>query len=207
MQDKWHYPEWAWFPGDGANPPDPATVQGIKEDWLHHYYGYVKEFKIKSVFEIGVRAGYSAFAMFSANPRIFYRGVDINMGVHGGFSGSVYFALGLLKYHFPDASIQIRIADSQQIKFLDTLAPSKTGRFDLAHIDGDHSYAGALHDLELCLPYSKIMVVDDYDFDLEVRQAVDDFLRLNRELRSEYRKNFRGHMLIFRDDYQAQKEG
>ena len=192
MSDNWKYPEWAWFPGDGAESPE--TVKAIREDWLHHYYNYIKEFKVQSVFEIGVRAGYSAFAMLSANPRMFYRGVDINQGVHGGFGGSVYFAIGLLKCNFPKAHIGIRIHDSQQMQFLDTFP--KTGKFDLAHIDGNHTYEGARHDMKLCLPYCRLMVVDDYDFDAEVHEAVDDFLREHPELQGEHRKNFRGHMLI-----------
>lgn len=54
-------------------------------------------------------------------------------------------------------------------------------RADLAHIDGDHSYAGALHDIGLCLAAgTRYVVVDDYDLVADVRIAVREILGARR---------------------------
>jgi hypothetical protein len=44
---------------------------------------------------------------------------------------------------------------------------------DFAHVDGDHSYAGALHDLRLVAHVPTILADDCCN--PEVRKAVDDF--------------------------------
>jgi cephalosporin hydroxylase len=77
-------------------------------------------------------------------------------------------------------NVDLRVCSSSALRF------ERPIRF--AHIDGDHTYAGALADLRLCAPSllpGGVLVVDDYhhkDFP-EVTPAVDAFLRESPRLR------------------------
>jgi len=53
------------------------------------------------------------------------------------------------------------------------------GRYDLIHVDGDHTYEGALADMLWAWERKPAaLLVDDYDFGTEVRYAVDEFIRM-----------------------------
>lgn len=55
-----------------------------------------------------------------------------------------------------------------------------TGRYDLIHVDGDHSYDGALSDMLWAWERRpKTMLVDDYDYKPEVKRAVTAFSDLS----------------------------
>ncbi len=80
---------------------------------------------------------------------------------------------------------------------LDTRQQTLDGSgYDLAHVDGDHSFAGCLHDLELveCLGCPWILV-DDIDYLPPVRHAVELFLG-RTGYRHVYLPSFRGDCLI-----------
>lgn len=127
----------------------------------------------KSICEIGVRAGYSAHAFLSGAPGASYQGYDIDGDTHGGVKGAVDHARQLL----PQA--QIDIADSQAMQ-------SFPREFDLVHVDGDHTYSGCKHDLELALTANpRAIVVDDYLNILPVHQACTDFGSSHPEFRVE----------------------
>lgn len=50
----------------------------------------------------------------------------------------------------------------------------------IIHVDGDHSFAGALHDLVQCWAMRpRVMLVDDYRFLGEVKEAVEFFAARN----------------------------
>jgi hypothetical protein len=71
----------------------------------------------------------------------------------------------LVEKHSIDADLVV--VDSHAIQ---SLPPA-----DFAHIDGDHSYAGALADLRL-VAGSRVILADDVD-NREVRAAVETFAR------------------------------
>jgi hypothetical protein len=53
-------------------------------------------------------------------------------------------------------------------------SPDMDGKFDLVHIDGDHTYQGALNDMKLFwFACRNTMVVDDYK---EVKNSVAAFM-------------------------------
>ncbi len=95
------------------------------------------------ILEIGVRAGYAAAAFLAACPQASYHGVDAENRQHGGLPGAVGWARTMLARQFPGRAIRIDAP-------LDTRQQTPDGSgYDLAHVDGDHSFAGCLHDLEL----------------------------------------------------------
>lgn len=137
------------------------------------YTALCEELKPKTILEIGVRAGYSAYAMLSAVPEATYQGIDADNGTNGGEKGYYLYAQEMLEREFPKASVTIHKDDSQQLLCLDR-------RYDLIHIDGGHNHDEALHDLELCRPWGDWLLVDDTASISTVRSAVVEFLEKYR---------------------------
>jgi hypothetical protein len=144
----------------------------------------------RSILEIGVRAGYGAAAFLAACPHARYHGVDADNAQHGGLPGALDWARAMLARHFPGHSVRIDAP-------LDTLRQPLPGSgYDLAHVDGDHTFPGCLHDLELAerlgCPW---ILVDDIDYLPPVRHAVELFLG-RTGYRHVYLPSFRGDCLI-----------
>jgi len=176
LKDNWH----------------PNECAEMKPNTSKMFY-YKSKFEIakflqpKTICEIGVRAGYSAFSFLSAVPKAKYTGIEIDGNKHGGIKGFINHAEKILK-HF---DIEIIITDSQQLKKL-------PGQYDLIHIDGDHSYQGCKHDLELSLHAGKYILVDDYDLIPDVRGACEAFKILHPELKYRYISGRHGGNLLIK---------
>jgi hypothetical protein len=175
-----------WWPDD----PFPWT-----EEYGHQHkltFRTVQVLQPKSIFEIGVRAGYSAFAMLSAAPDAQYLGWDADVGGYGGEIGYLDRARAFLDAEFP-GRVTLQRCDSQAVLTL-------PARFDLAHIDGDHTHEGTLHDINLCAPFCRYLIVDDYDLIPKVKIAVNEWLidHVKTGLRFTRMSDggFRGAMLI-----------
>jgi predicted O-methyltransferase YrrM len=112
------------------NLPDPSRSE--KRVFLS---GAVKG--KRNVLEVGFNAGHSALLILSSNPQAKYLGVDI--GEHSYTAP----AATVLK-HFFGVRFELVIADSRT--FLNELVFEKR-KFDLIHVDGDHSYQSCLSDL------------------------------------------------------------
>jgi len=161
---------------------DSPTVDAIRavleanwrdDDWfgcdsavVFHYAMKAKvfrRFKPKRVIEIGTRCGYSLLTFSTAWPGATYLAID------GAMDADSYDCLAhwrrLVDRHAIDASLVV--VDSHAIK---SLPPA-----DFAHIDGDHSYAGALADLRL-VAHCRAILADDCD-NREVRAAVEVFAK------------------------------
>jgi Methyltransferase domain len=143
-----------------------------------------------SILEIGVRAGYTAAAFLAACPQTTYYGVDADNGQHGGVPGAVAWARSMFARHFPGRSLRIDAP-------LDTRQQAPAGSdYDLAHVDGDHSFAGCVRDLELAERLGcKWILVDDIDYLPPVRQAVELFIG-RTGYRHVFLPSFRGDCLI-----------
>lgn len=123
--------------------------------------GIAREFRPRSICEIGVRAGYSAYAFIVGSGRVeTYVGYDVDdRAMYGG--PWLWWAEKLLD-GFHGLEWEILEEDSQA---LTTLARNGVEtQYDLIHVDGDHTREGCLHDMELAWPWvapGGVMVVDD----------------------------------------------
>jgi len=182
------------FPREAICPRDPKGFERWDNGFYREIYAIkhaiALELNPRLILEIGVRAGYSALAFLSACPGATYLGLDAENGKHGGAGGPwTPWAVELLKPY--DAKVVV--IDTQTLTSL-----SQHGRFDLVHVDGDHTTAGCLHDMALAfgvLAPGGAVLVDDYNFLGDVRRAVDEFARTNG-MALEIRDSPRGEAIL-----------
>ena len=178
-QFDWPALQAAWVPGD----PLPC------EPWMEAYYqvkfDVAKALQPASICEIGVRAGYSALAFLQACPRAQYLGLDSDEGMFGGITGYLQEARARLE---PYNAVVMR-CDTQDLP-LDPETAAVMQGYELFHIDGDHSFKGALNDLWLAHNMgARWILLDDYDFSPEVRRAGQTFTQM---LRAHYTTEYKG---------------
>lgn len=182
--DWWNELAEMWWDGERKSFPTNPKV----EHYYRNKHAIAKRLKPKRICEIGVRAGYSAFAFLSACHQAEFIGLDNNGNAHGGVSG---LFTDLAPKILREFNVNLVLFDSQRNNEL------YGGKYDFIHIDGDHSYKGCLHDMEISHKVCEWILVDDYDFLRGVRRAVDKFLADHPEYTSEHIKdNHRGNMLI-----------
>jgi hypothetical protein len=144
----------------------PVDLEGAPA-WQRHYetkYAVAARLRPRSICEIGVRGGYSALAFLLACPDSFVLGIDDDSATHGGMPGM----LGHARCILAGRPFALMVYSSQAL-------PRLPFDFDLVHVDGDHSYAGTLHDLRLAWDAGRAVLIDDYHSIPSVGQACDDF--------------------------------
>jgi hypothetical protein len=126
------------------------------------------------IVEIGVRSGYCAWAMLVGMPQAKYIGYDNYLP-----SYDEGLKLGKLSERFYAWAKKI-IPPNGQIVLADSQAPGfKPAVAGLYHVDGDHTYASALHDIRTCMAAgypSPVIAVHDFMAG-PVRQAVLDAVK------------------------------
>lgn len=150
---------------------DPPYPSAYPAEWAELRDRYLMLYAIAamkrpaSIVEIGVRAGYSAFALMAgARTTPSYYGIDADDGTWGGKIGMVNRARELL--YGLDGIVTITIADSMSL--------SRLPAADIAHVDGAHDYGHCLHDLKLCHDAGcDTIIVDDYWRHSGVKDATD----------------------------------
>jgi hypothetical protein len=160
-------------------------------------YNIAKLVQPKSILEVGVRFGYAAHAFLCAAPKALYVGLDVDEPSWGPYKGIPReWAELQLRRRWPNNDICTWRTNTQT-------EPQKffAEQFDMIHIDADHSFDGALHDMQTFWPFcGKAMVVDDVTEIESVANAVKEFV-----LRTPYAISFgtavakRGAALIVRD--------
>jgi predicted O-methyltransferase YrrM len=157
---------------DDTHPWNFRTPEFYEEYRLK--YALAKLIQPKSIMEVGVRFGYSANSFLCAVPKAMYVGLDMDEPSWGPFiSAPRVWAEKTLIDRYPNASIVTwhTNTQTQEQKFIPR-------SFDMIHIDADHSYKGALHDMLTFWAFCRrVMVVDDVSEILQVEMAVEDFLR------------------------------
>jgi Methyltransferase domain len=147
-----------FFPGDTFKA-DYETARYA--DSYSLYSELCSGLKPKSIFEIGVRYGYSAWAMLHCcYPGTVYHGIDIN---------SVEQAAMMLHREFPQHELRLARADSSTLTHL-------SRSYDLAHVDGNHSHEATLHDIGLCWGRAKYILVDDTIAFCTTNSAINEWL-------------------------------
>lgn len=159
----------------------------LKTNYYNYYYSYGLHFKPKNIFEIGVRNGYTAYYLLLGSNAQKFRGIDLETYV----IGSNDFAIKLIKKVCENSIITY--GNSHDLTSLDE-------KYDLIHIDGDHSYQGKIQDLELSLNNisdNGVIVVDDYNDNVgkEVKNAVDYFVE-STGIHMKVYNTYTGHALL-----------
>jgi len=127
----------------------PKDKDRIKNNYVNYNKYYNNKYHIilrynpKKIIEIGVRAGYCAWVFLQACPTAKYFGFDNNKGKESGAKDLKYHCHAVKNLAEYDINIRSDF-DTQKVNEL----PVK-GQF--VHIDGDHSYKGTIHDLNLAV--------------------------------------------------------
>lgn len=125
------------------------------------YWKIIEYIKPDSILEIGTYAGQTLGLMIEASGRTdgTYTSVDVNID-----------RLLTFKTLFKNLNIEYLTIDSKELNL--------NKKYDVIHIDGDHSYEYAANDLEKvspCLHNNSILIIDDYKLP-GVDRAIDDLL-------------------------------
>lgn len=171
--------------------PDRIFVpcDSFKKDYANHEYArsyslyseICAGLKPTSIFEIGVRYGYSAWAMLRCcYPGTLYHGIDIN---------SVEQASMMLHDEYPQHELRLARADSSSMTHL-----SRT--YDLAHVDGNHAHEAQLHDIGLCFGRAKYILIDDVTAFCTTNSAVNEWLAKYPDIPAVRYETQTGHLLI-----------
>jgi hypothetical protein len=84
-------------------------------------------------------------------------------------------------------------------RFLRSLEEAR-GEYDLIHVDGDHTFAGALHEMAFAWGLGpRVMLVNDYTFLEDVRRATDAFAT-RQALPFKVWRSYRGWAVFARPD-------
>jgi len=175
--------------------PDENDSNKAKfEDFKKYYqikYNIIQRFNPKTMVEIGVRTGYSAHTFLSAVPGMKYIGLDANNNTHGGQNGPwTWWAEKILS----EAEFNFEIIETDTQNMMEVPAA------DFYHIDGDHTVAGVMHDLDICFSSRNpngVLLIDDYDYIDDVREGVDGWIAVHdNQITWEYVDSLRGEIII-----------
>jgi len=154
-------------------------------------YELCQRLQPKTILEIGVRCGYSAFAMLYGAPEALYVGLD-NFSYHP--KDLCLNAFDQLRNIGGFLNCLVLDEDTQKLNTLRDLQSHWGWPYpDVVHVDGDHTFAGAIHDLDLAkdqLAIGGSIIIDDTKLS-EVRTACVAWLNCNpefdkRELADDY---------------------
>ena len=171
-------------------------------DYYEWYYTYGKLLRPRRYLEIGVLFGYSAIAVCSGacGPLMLMCLIDNESYNDNGpiiLRDAITRVSKTCKYDVDVVAIR---ADTQAMSQL----PLTRGGYDLINVDGDHTFEGASHDLELALdvlgPHGHI-VVDNVGDMPPVRDAANAFIDRHPELDALEVKHYWGHYIIHRKDH------
>ena len=169
---------------------EEATDYARSNNYYEWYFTYARQVRPRRVLEIGVRLGYSAIAMLLGYPGV----GELVLFDDGSYGHSVQDAAKNIRRAAGSVRIVAHRLNTQAVRRLPA-----TGKFDLIHVDGDHTYQGTIHDLGLVLPLLSrrgVVVLDDVDHISRCRKAAREFVTLHAGLRACHIPTFRGHLLI-----------
>jgi hypothetical protein len=162
-------------------PSLPASVHGdLASDWCAAENGYSVYQALGaaltpcSILEIGARVGHSLISVASENPRLRrIRWIDNESYVASSNIMAKANILGFYREFRPEWPVP-------EIEYTPGYPSPENlrGNFELCHIDGDHSYAGKIRDLEYCSALQPSWIIaDDFEYHAEVGRAVHEWCR------------------------------
>jgi hypothetical protein len=142
--------------------------------YYEYYYAISKYYNPKSILEIGVRYGYSMGCLIKGSDKIeSVTGIDCDSYEKDSL---LIAEKNIKKYIKDNIDFEFINKDSHSIEKLDK-------KFDLIHVDGDHSYQGKIQDLNLIKEACNVAIIDDYGGGLpDVRRATDHWIKQNSTL-------------------------
>lgn len=176
------------------DPQDVIANQYDQRDgeyWVKHRLAHLVN--PGKIVEIGVRSGYSGWAMVRAAPYAIYLGYD-NYSLDYADAATLerYRRYAMRNLHNPPIRTIVPV---------DTQGPGfKPVEADLYHVDGDHTYEGAKRDIENCLDMgSRNAVVAVHDFLADpVSRAVRDVGKQRNVRVVEIEGSPQGDVLVFK---------
>jgi len=165
------------------------------EDYYDYLNSFSKMVSPKKVLEIGVRYGYSGIA-FCKDVESVERYVGLDYDLYDSKS-SAYAEenIAFLMTSKNNFSYDLKKINTQYLTSLDFLNDET---FDLIHVDGDHSFRGAIRDIANfwnVLNIGGYMLIDDSFFYPTVRKAIEKMLPVLDEPNYEI-KSLRGTWVI-----------
>jgi len=146
---------------DAWRPHDWFSLNQQVENHYFHKASVCADVRPRRVIEIGTRCGYSLVSFALAAPDARYLCLD------GAMDADSFDCLA----HWQ--SVVERWAIDASLIVVDTAAVKSLPPADFAHVDGDHSFAGALRDLRLVAGCKTILADDTCN--PEVKRAVVQF--------------------------------
>jgi hypothetical protein len=160
-------------------------------EWMYALSAVIRP---TSYLEIGVRYGFSFLPVLLGSPNLrTATGWDLET-----YGDNKVSRKRITDYYTGTCQWQIDHVNSQEIRELPQF-------YSLINIDGDHTVEGKMHDLRLTIGKCNYVIVDDFDYLVDVRKAVNAFLYevgsdgWGKESRIDYAvylPTFRGSMLI-----------
>lgn len=193
------FPDFHTWCADVLHPEDTSPWDFRTREFYEEYrtkYAIAKAIQPRSILEVGVRFGYGAQSFLMASEAN-YIGLDADEPSWGPYQGVPrQWAEARLRERFPSRAIITYGFDTQCGDVVDRLG---LGQVDMVHIDADHSFDGALQDMQTFWPLCRrVMVVDDYIEIAAVRSAVKAFCGENN-LMAVHVDSLRGSVLMVRD--------
>jgi hypothetical protein len=179
--DWWERLQALWWPEDRIRPTE------ARRQYYQAKRDVVEEIQPHFIAEIGVRAGYSAWAMLdAAGPDCRFWGIDLDEGTHGGDPGAFQHAEVILAPWSPELVTGYSRRQSELPEGI-----------DLLHIDGDHTFEACYGDMALGERSGvQWMLVDDFDYIHDVARAVNRFCRPLRRVPQVIHDGHRGMALL-----------
>jgi predicted O-methyltransferase YrrM len=150
-----------------------ANLENGTPDIRSLLYHLAETYKPKRYLEIGVRRGYSMAMVALASPKTSIVGIDMWVANYGGEKnaspGAVEDQLKAMGYEYKIVFLN----GNSHIILPQWFADHPGESFDLILVDADHTEAGALEDLQACLPHLSpggFLVFDDLH-DPELQRA------------------------------------